>query len=301
MIRTTVFTCSIYPDLTRVWYHLLRRAVDPAAVATVIYDCGSRLRPEHFPGAAIRRFRNLDHGSKIDHFLARAETPLVYLSDDDVFLLSAEAEPYAAGALLGAPRAAALTLKPRGWWSLRLAGRSWPVMGSYAVVIKPEVVRRESLSFRTQPTVDPEIRAGSGYYDTGDLANRRLLELGYEVLVPDDDLRRRLAQSFAATSSGFVGFARRRLLAAGGYGLRRPRREWAAELAASLPLLERACGVAAALHLHRRLFPEPPRFGDFFGYDELAELAAGHTEPEKAVATVAGYRALLGRLEELAE
>lgn len=300
MIRTTVFTCSIYPDLTRVWYHYLRRAVDPAAVTTVIYDCGSRLRPEHFPGARIVGCRNHDHGRKIDHFLARADTPLVFLSDDDVFLLSAEAEPLAAEALLAAPRSAALSFKPRGWWSLQLDGKSWPLMGSYAVVVKPEVVLREGLSFRTRPTDDPAVRDGSGYYDTADHANRRLLELGYEVVVPAEDLRRGLVQSFAATSSGFVGFARRRLLGSGRYRLRRPRAAWAADLAASLPLLERACGVAAALHLHRLLFREPPRFGDFFGYDDLAALAETHAEPGKAAAMVSGYRILLGELEALA-
>ncbi len=299
MIRTTVFTCSIYPDLTRVWYHYLCRAVDPAAVTTVIYDCGSRLRSEHFPGARIVRSRNHGHGRKIDHFLARADTPLVFLSDDDVFLLSAEAEPLAAEALLAAPRTAALSFKPRGWWSWQLDGRCWPVMGSYALVVKPEVVRREGLSFRTRPTDDPQIRAGSGYYDTADYANRRLLELGYEVQVPTDDLRRRLVQSFAATSSGFVGFARRRLLGFGAYGSRRPRAAWAMALAASLPLLERACGVAAALHLHRRLFREPPRFADFFSYDDLAGLAETHSEPGEAVAMVRGYRTLLGELEAL--
>jgi hypothetical protein len=301
VIRTTVFTCSIYPDLTRVWYHLLRRTIDPAAVTTVIYDCGSRLRPEHFPGARIERCRNVDHGRKIDRFLARAETPLVYLSDDDVFLLSPEAEPLAAEALLGegGARRAALSFKPRGWWQWQIDGTSQPVMGSYAVMVKPEVIRREALSFRARPTADPAVRAGSGFYDTADHANRRLLDQGYEIVVPEEELRRRLVQSFAATSSGFVGFARRRFLARD-YRPTHPPAHLAAELRRSLPLLERACGVAAALHLHHRLFPEPPRFETFFTYDELADLAAGHADPAGAAAMVGGYRALLDRLEALA-
>ena len=84
MKRTTVFTCSIYPDLTRVWYHFVRRYTDPSAVTTVIYDCGSRLRAEHFPGARIVRHRNVEHGIKIDHCVRETvETPLLFLSDDD--------------------------------------------------------------------------------------------------------------------------------------------------------------------------------------------------------------------------
>ena len=42
-MRTTVFTCSIYPDLTRVWYPFARRVLDPEQVNVVIYDCGNRL------------------------------------------------------------------------------------------------------------------------------------------------------------------------------------------------------------------------------------------------------------------
>ena len=67
MKRTTVFTCSIYPDLTRVWYHFVRRYTDASDVETVIYDCGSRLEQGHFPDARIVTHPNTDHGTKIDH------------------------------------------------------------------------------------------------------------------------------------------------------------------------------------------------------------------------------------------
>jgi hypothetical protein len=297
--RTTLFTCSIYPDLTRVWYHFIRRYTDSSEVAPIVYDCGSRLRQGHFPGARIIRHSNVDHGRKIDHCVRRlVETPLLFLTDDDTFLLSERAEPEAAEALFSDDRAAALSYKPRGWWHLEVGGEQHPVMGSYSLVFKPEVIRREGLSFRTRPTNDPKIRNGGGYYDTADYANEQLLARGYRVLVPDDSVRARMVRSYSAVSSGFVNFARRGLLSRE-YRLTKSRAAWAAELAGSVRSLERACGVAATISLYRRLFDEAPQFEDFFTYDDLAEIA-GRAPAElrtKATATVEGYRSLLGTLE----
>lgn len=290
--RTTLFTCSIHPDLTRVWYHFARRATDPARVSCLIYDCGSRLRPEHFPGARIVRQANVDHGRKIDRCVREAQTPLVFLSDDDSFLLSDRAEPLAAEALLADDRAAAFTFKPRDWWQWRLEGREHPVMGSYSLVFKPELIRRERLSFRTRPTTDPEIRKGGGYYDTADYANQELLLRGYRIVVPEPEVRKGLVRSFSAVSSGFLAFTRRSWFG-GGYRLAKPRAELAQELRSRPRSLEWACGVAATRLLHRRLFPEPPRFDDFFDYDELAEIVR---EDQEGKAMVMGYRELLETL-----
>jgi hypothetical protein len=298
--RTTVFTCSIYPDLTRVWHHFVRRYTDADEVEVVVYDCGSRLRPEHFPGARIVRHANTDHGRKIDHCVRETvRTPLLFLTDDDAFVVSDEAEPMAASALLGDERAAAWSFKPRGWWELDVDGERHPVMGSYSLVFKPDLIRRERLSFRTRPTDDPRIRNGGGYYDTADYANEQLLRRNYAVLVPDEETRRRMVLSYSAVSSGFVNFARRGWLT-GEYRLTKPRDAWAARLRTDARALEWACGVAGTISLHRKLFDEPPRFGEFFSYDdldELAERADGASDRQNAIATVAGYRNLLATLE----
>jgi hypothetical protein len=298
--RTTLFTCSIYPDLTRVWYHFARRYTDEAKVTMLIYDCGGQLRREYFPGATIFRHRNTDHGTKIDHCLRdHAATPLLFLSDDDCFILDREAEPLAAERLLGHERAAALSFKPRGWWEWCLDGRRHPVMGSYSLVFKPEIIARENLSFRTRHTTDPRVRQGSGYYDTADHVNEALLTRGYDVLVPEVDIRQRLVRSYSAVSSGFVNFAKRRWLRSG-YRISRPWRRWAGEFLRDDRKLEWACGVAATVRLHRLLFAEPPLFTDFGDYADLLELAQKHSEPDQAVrrtAMVTGYHDLLRTLE----
>lgn len=302
-MRTTVFTCSIYPDLTRVWYHFVQRHIDRAQATTLIYDCGSRLDPRHFPGARIVRHRNVDHGQKIDHCIREhVRTPLLFLSDDDVFVLSARAEPLAAETLLAGERAAAFSFKPRGWWELEIDGRRHPVMGSYAVALKVDVLRRESLSFRVKRTADAAIRRGTGYYDTADYVNEQLLRARYEVIVPDPDLQASMVRSYSAVSSGFVAFSRRRFLR-NGYVLSRPRSHWSAQIAGNLRTLEWACGVTATIDLHRQLFAEPPRFTDFFSYDDLSQLAnqpEDHEIRQQAVQMVAGYRHLLNTLRQAA-
>jgi hypothetical protein len=301
MKRTTVFTCSIYPDLTRVWYHFVRRYTDPSAVTTVIYDCGSRLRAEHFPGARIVRHRNVEHGIKIDHCVRETvETPLLFLSDDDTFILSEKTEPRAASALMDDERAAAFSYKPRGWWEWEIGAERHPVMGSYSLVFKPEIFRSEELSFKSRPTKDPRIGNDRGYYDTADWANEQLLNRGYRVVTIPDDERNGLLRSYSAVSSGFVNFARRRWFR-DGYVLATSRDALETKLRASKRELERACGVAAARLLYRGIFDEPPAFDDFIDYDELLEIARALDAPEQrddAVEMVDGYRKLFRTLQE---
>ncbi len=299
MKRTTLFTCSIYPDLTRVWYHFARRYTDASCVRYVIYDCGSRLRKEHFPDALIVRYPNVDHGRKIDDCVRRVvDTPLMFLSDDDSFILSDQTEPAAARALLDDERAAALSFKPREWWEFEIDGRRHPVMGSYSIVFKPEVIKKESLSFRTRPTDEPDIRQGSGYYDTADYANRQLLLKGYRIIVPEKESRGEMVRSYSAVSSGFVNFARRRWFKSE-YRLSKPLKDWGEEIKSNLRKLEWACGVSATVSLHKKLFGENPRFHDFFTYDDLRELVerARDDGRQGAIEMIKGYTALMERLE----
>jgi hypothetical protein len=287
--------------LTRVWHHFARRYTDPSSVDIVIYDCGSRLHDKHFSNALIKRHPNVDHGRKIDHCIGRIiKTPLVFLSDDDSFILNDETEPFAAHALLSEAKAAVLSYKPREWWSFSINGRSYPTMGSYSLVFKADVIRDEELSFRAQPTDNPAIRNGSGYYDTADYANEQLLLRGYEVLVPEPEVRGKMVRSYSAVSSGFVNFASRRWKT---YHLTKTRSGWSRIIERDARKMEWACGVAATMSLYRLVFGEEPQFNDFFNYDDLEEMANRNEDAstrELAVRTVAGYRRLLAVLEEAA-
>ena len=80
-----VFTCSVYPDLTRVWYQVLVRTFDGTPPDTLIFDCGGGLREADFPGATIRRVPNWDHGRKIDLALTQlvGDAPVLVVGSPD--------------------------------------------------------------------------------------------------------------------------------------------------------------------------------------------------------------------------
>ena len=247
----------------------------------------------------IVRYPNVEHGKKIDHCVRETvKTDLLFLTDDDSFILNPQAEPLGAEMLLKGDSRAAFSFKPRGWWELEIDGNRFPVMGSYSLMFKPEIIRREKLTFCSRPTKDPRIRNGGGYYDTGDYANEQLLRRGYEVIVPDPEVRRTMVQSYSAVSSGFVTFTRRRRFAAE-YRLRKARAGLAEEIRSDVRKLEWACGIASVVSLYRRLFDEKPRFDDFFSFDDLAGTAerSGPQSRDAAKQTVRGYRRLLALLE----
>jgi hypothetical protein len=305
--RTTLFTCSVYPDLTRVWYHFVRRYTTRRHVAVLIYDCGARLTAGHFPGATIVRRPNIEHGRNIDHAVRATVTPCMFLIDDDSFVIDARAEP-TADALLRTPTVAAVSFRPRTWWQLEIGGQAYAVMGTNALVFKPEIFRRERLSFRRRPATDPRIRNGvDGQYDTGDHANETLLRRGYAVVVPDAAVRDSMVLGYSGLSRGFRNFARL-VPRTGRYRARAPRATLAADVVAyatdrlwPLEKLRWACGIVAIIDLHRRLFGEP-RFTDFFEWEDLAAVAATFPAAlrDAAEALLGASRAVVERLRAAA-
>jgi hypothetical protein len=291
MKRTTLFTCSVYPDLTRVWHHFATRYADPADVDILVYDCGGRLDSSAMTGARVERRPNVEHGVNIDRAVAACRTPLMFLSDDDAFLISPRAEAEAAAALTAEGRVAAVSYCPREWWTLTVHGAAHPVMGTSALVFRTDVVRHEGLSFRRVPAQDPSIRNGEeGCYDTGDFLAEQLLRRRYEVRVPSPAVRRTRVLGYSGVSRGFLRYARP-LGDDGG---------WTAALCGSVleadvlaqagdprwPLqrLRWACGLAATIALHREVLHLEPAFADFPDWDALADLAGAFPAAHRAEA-----------------
>ena len=267
-----VFTCSVYPDLTRVWYALLRSAWSDAPLRTQIFDCGGALRQEWLPGADLQRMPNWDHGRKIDLAIESAVgAPVMLIVDDDAFVISPDAVRRGLAALRADERLAVYSFHPRDWWALPAAGSTHVPMGSYALLVKPEIIRTEKLSFKSVPTSDPAIRNGSGYWDTGDFCQKELLDRGYRVAIaPPSD--RDLIPTLFGTSSGFVTFARRQRFT-GRYRARWSAERLRRELENDSYLFQRACSVAAAIELHHRYVGGRPLFSDFATDDELEPIA----------------------------
>ena len=272
MTRLTVFTCSVYRDLTRVWYRVLSRTFGGSPPPTLIFDCGGGLRREWFTGAEIRRVPNWDHGRKID--LALHELPstdVVVILDDDAFPLSEAIVQRGLAALEADSRMAAYSFHYRDWWKLPAAGGFHVPMGSYALLVKPGIILKEGLSFRTVRTSDPAIRNGTGYWDTADHCQKDLLERGYTIGYASEEDRLHMP-TFFGTSGGFLTFARKSLL------LRRHVMRWNRHRSETAVLadgysFQRACSVAAVIDLFRHLIPGRPAFEDWYGENELRALA----------------------------
>lgn len=278
--RLHVFTCSVYPDLTRVWYHVLSRTFDGSPPPTLIFDCGGGLVRERLGGACVKGMPNWEHGRKIDlalHELEAAEFVLVL--DDDVFLLSEAALRRGLAALESDGKMAAYTFHCRDWWKLPAAAELHVPMGSYALLVKPALIRGEGLSFRTRRSDDAAVRNGSGYWDTADYCQKELLERGYTIgYAPEGD--RLDVPTFFGTSGGFLTFARRALLSR--RYVRRWRRGRSEEaVLADVYSYQRGCAMAAVIDAFRSLLPGQPSFSDWFSEDELRSLAWALPDAER--------------------
>ena len=288
--RTTLFTCSVYPDLTRVWHHFAARHTDPACVEILVYDCGGRLDPARLPGARVVRRPNVEHGMNIDHAVAECSTPLMFLSDDDAFPISREAERDAAAALTSSAELAAVSYYPREWWTLTIEGTPHPVIGTSSLVFRTDVVRREALSFRRVPTSDPAIRNGEeGSYDTGDHAAEQLLRRGYRLSVPPRSVRQERVLGYSGVSRGFMRYARPSDETGWeptitGAALEEDVLAQGSDARWPLQRLRAACGIAATIALYGAVFAEAPRFAEFPSWDVLSALARRFPEPLRAPA-----------------
>lgn len=149
---TTLLTFSVYPDLTRIWYHLARKHLGPDP-RIVIVDCCGLLQKALFPEAQVIRFWNFSHSRKIDYFIRYViNTRHVWLCDDDVMFVNPEVSERA-HRLLSQGQVAAVSLAPRGW-SLTVDGREERGMGSYCLLFDREVFVSEGLSFSPVKTED---------------------------------------------------------------------------------------------------------------------------------------------------
>jgi hypothetical protein len=266
----TIFTCSIYPDVTRIWYHCLQRALMGKNVPVVIYDSGGLLDSRYYPGAKIINYPNEQHGKKVDHFIKyNLETDIFYLTDDDAFLTSGEVLPYGIHWLQADEKNAIVSYKPRLWWSFTINGQEFPTMGSYSLLVKASVIKKHSLSFEIRKTERKEIRKGGGYYDTADFINEYLLQQKYAIDIAPIELRDAVP-SFFGTSSAMMSyyhtrwFSKKRKLIS---------REGIEKLMVTdRTALMRALSIVFVSRIYKTLFTESLVYDHFLSLEEIDML-----------------------------
>ncbi len=241
----TFFTCTVYPDIARIWYACLRRAVPAADANYEIYHDSDmcELDPRLFPGATILEQTpcRRDFQEAYNDALARVETPWLAFVDSDVYWVSSrlwgEIREHMAD-----PRVAAVSCVRR---SHRTS------TGTFSVVMKAEIYREVLRS------VPEGFLPGNEYldetvaykewkwYDTADLATDAVLRAGWEVRFLDSEARGDLVM--------FRNITVFRLPA-----------EWVG-VAALAEIAGRYfwrgyAGNVALKHLHDRLFPNGPPY-----------------------------------------
>lgn len=200
-----VLSFSVVPWMSSLWGRLMRQATADLEARMLLGDCSGGIGPlqrrligDH--GVVVLPCLNDHHGEKIDLFLDRlCRAPLALICDDDVFWTTREPLDWALRQLEQNPRVAAVSLVPRPEVSgvLEHQGISRP-MGSYCLLIRREIWRRERLSFRVAPP--PSSGPQDWFYDTADLAQVELLRRGYDVVIAPPEVRRGL-RAFEGVSS----------------------------------------------------------------------------------------------------
>ena len=274
----TVFTCTVYGDLARIWHACVTRALDGAARLEIFDDSsGQDLDSAFYPGAEVvrRSPARRDFHEAYNDAVRRCQTPFLAFVDSDVFWLDPGAWPRAAIELTN-PRVAAVSFVSR----TRTTSH-----GTFAVALKPGPYREalEALPggfFPAVEGVDPSVpRERWIEHDTGDLLTRAVLAAGHEVMLLKLD----------GAGGGFARFD--------GITLSRRASSWMGPEALAM-MAKRSdhfwhgwVGNLELKRLHDGLFPDGPRYD--YPFPRATALArAFSTSPRKTRERLAYLRRL---------
>lgn len=182
-------TFSVVPGLTSFWYRTNLGRTSPLVESLTIGDCSGALEPTHLPGSSTEATvvipcLNRKHGEKLDFFVRHVMTrEVVLICDDDVYFLSARPLEWAIRQVRKG-RAVAASIRPRRHTSSLLEGVTDRAMGSACLLIDRQRWLEQDLSFAVRASDRPD---ADWYYDTGDWANRQLIERNLTVaLIPSN-------------------------------------------------------------------------------------------------------------------
>lgn len=267
-----VMTCSVSEDYARLWVHFAS-ILSNTGWKLVVVDSAGDMNASKLPGAELIRFLNLYHGRKVDILLKKTITsPIVFLCDDDKFILSDPMCNPNINSALENPQTAAISLCPRRWWWFQIEGKTHLPMGSYALIFKRDIFMKHALCFQSpKGLLSPYKVFAEGVkhqkgYDTADYANEQLLLLGYNIVtLPDNDY-----------ILGFDGLSAPRIL------LLRYGKDYVKQALLEARHLRdgstngsviRGCyGIVKVERIYREIFNESPTFVSGFTEEELLSI-----------------------------
>ena len=265
-----IFTCSIFPHLTRIWYDYTRKVLGDSIPIT-IYDCSGALNASWFKGATVQKFKNIEHGLKIDSFLRNANSNLVLVTDDDAFIRESELVAKIQGEMESNNNLAIYSCHERDHWNYKLNNEViWPI-GTYTFAVNKEIVLKENISLRSVQTNESWVNSGKGYWDTANYTQYHLLQKGYDIesipLAIDSPV-----STMFGTSSGFVTWFKKNFFNSS-FKLKKSYGRYKGELPNNKYLFERTLGVVAILDLYRDVYNEESvKFP--ISYSELLQIGS---------------------------
>ena len=179
--RITVFTCTVYFDIARIWHACVSRIFRPAEARLEIYLDSDEEVPDAglFPGVTVLRQApsRRDFQEAYNDALARVETPYLAFIDSDVYWVSDRVWPLIQEVLRD-PKVAAVACIMRTQCESH---------GTFSVVMKTEIYKEvlknvpegflPANEYMDLKVPTPQWR----WFDTGDLATAAVLRAGYEV------------------------------------------------------------------------------------------------------------------------
>jgi len=177
----TIVTFTICPQMARLWHYRAARTFGRLAPNYAIIDSTGILRRPQFHSTRLIPMLNHQHGIKIDRILQRVRSKYVLICDDDIFFIGLAGIEWALKQFEQSENVVAVSLKPRKRFKWTLNANEYTPMGTYCLLLRPDVIRREKLSFVPVHQPSPTPLSYKGEYDTGDFANVELLQRGYAI------------------------------------------------------------------------------------------------------------------------
>jgi hypothetical protein len=267
-----VITCSISEDYARLWVYFAS-TLKHSGWKVVVVDSAGDMTLSKLGDVELIRFANLYHGRKVDVMIKTTITsPIIFLCDDDKFILSDPTDNPIISSALQNPQVAAVSLSPRRWWWFEIKGEKYLPMGSYAIIFKRDIFIRHRLTFqsprglRSRHKVFAEGVKHQLGYDTADYANERLLLLGYNIItLPENDY-----------ITGFDGLSAPRILLLR-YGKKYVKQALLEathfrEGSINGAVIKGCYGIVKLEKLYRKIFNESLRFVSGFTEEELIDI-----------------------------
>ena len=263
-----IFTCSIFPHLTRIWYDYTHLVLGDSIPIT-IYDCSGALPQEWAKGATIKKFKNLEHGKKINHFVKGYTPDLLLITDDDAFIRVTSFVTEIQKQMEGNDNLAIYSGHERDHWNYKVNEEIvWPI-GTYTFAVNTKIVKKEDLFFESVKTTEQWVNNGKGYWDTANYMQYQLLQKGYDIesipLSIDSPV-----STLYGTSSGFITWYKKRFFSKE-FCLKKNTKNLLEDLPKNKYLFERTLGVVAVMDIYTQLYGKSS-LSFPLSWEELLEL-----------------------------